>query len=71
MLTKDPIYKKQNLFRSNHHEIYTAEQNKKALSAYDNKRFILDNGIDTLAWGHHSLSINKDKFLELLKELPK
>jgi len=53
LLTKESIYKKQNMFKTDKHDIYTAELNKKALSAYDNKQFILDNDINTLAWGHN------------------
>ena len=49
LLTEDPIYKKQNMFRTKMHEIYKVEQNKKALSAYDDKRHILENNINTLA----------------------
>jgi hypothetical protein len=71
LLTKEAIYKKQNILKSIRHEIYTVEQNKKALSAYDDKRFILENGIDTVAWGHYSINIEKDQFLDHLKELNK
>jgi hypothetical protein len=39
--------------RSVGHQLQTIVQNKKALSAYDDKRFICDNGITTLAYGHH------------------
>jgi hypothetical protein len=35
------------------------EQNKKALSAHDNKRYILENAIDTLAWGHYQIKVGK------------
>ena len=31
LLIKEPIYKKQNLFRSQNHDMYTVEQNKKKL----------------------------------------
>ncbi|KAF0742939.1 Uncharacterized protein FWK35_00028154 [Aphis craccivora] len=44
------------------HDICTVEQNKKALSVYDDKRFILDNGIDTLAWGHYKTNIDRNDF---------
>ncbi len=37
--------------RSDHHEIKTYTINKKGLSAYDAKRYILDDGIITLAYG--------------------
>ena len=39
-------------FRSNLHRISTIEQTKKALSRYDDKRFILNDGIATNAHGH-------------------
>jgi len=51
LLTKESIYKKQNLFRTNRHDICTVEQNKKALSAHDDKRYILENGMVTLCLG--------------------
>jgi hypothetical protein len=71
LLTRETIYRKQNIFRTLKHEIYTVAQNKKALSAYDDKRFILENDIDTLAWGHYSINIEKNKFPDHLKELKK
>ncbi|KAE9542999.1 hypothetical protein AGLY_002910, partial [Aphis glycines] len=62
LLTKKPKYVRQNLFRTKKHDIFTVEQNKKALSVYDDKRFILDNGIDTLAWGHYKTNIDRNGF---------
>ena len=44
-----------NVFRSHKHELYTEEVNKVALSADDDKRVIMDDGIHTLAYGHYSL----------------
>ena len=38
-----------------HHDIYSMEVNKIALSADYDKRVILDDGIHTLAYGHYSL----------------
>ena len=35
--------------RSDHHTLYTMRVNKQALPPYDDKRYILDNGRDTLA----------------------
>ena len=37
------------------HEIYTEEINKIALSSDDDKRFIMADGIHTLAYGHTNL----------------
>ncbi len=41
-------------FRSNNHKINTIVQNKIALSAFDDKRYILDDGITSLPYGHYS-----------------
>ena len=43
-----------NSIRSDHHKIYTYNINKIGLSAYDDKRYILNNGISTLAHGHYN-----------------
>ena len=44
-----------NVFRSHKHEMYTEEVNKVALSADDDKRVIMDDGVHTLAYGHYKL----------------
>ena len=41
---------------SKNHRIYTQEINKMSLSWFDDKRYILDNGINTLAYGHKDIS---------------
>ncbi|KAE9523187.1 hypothetical protein AGLY_016420 [Aphis glycines] len=69
LLTKKPKYVIQNLFRTKKHDIFTVEQNKKALSVYDDKRFILNNGIDTLAWGHYKTNIDRNDFVNHLNTL--
>ena len=45
-------YRQMNVFRSRKHEIFTEEVNKVALSADDDKRIILPNKVNTLAYGH-------------------
>ena len=56
LLTGKEQLRKQNIIRSYDHEVYTEEVNKVALSAEDDKRYILDDGIHTLAWGHYKIN---------------
>ena len=55
LLTGKEQLRKQNILRSYEHEVYTEEINKVALSALDDKRYILKDGIHTLAWGHYKI----------------
>ena len=48
--------RKMNIIRSYDHEIYTEEVNKVALCPNDDKRYILEDGIHTMAWGHYKLN---------------
>ena len=50
--------RKQNILRSYEHEVFTEEVNKIALSSIDDKRYILSDGIHTLAWGHYKIKNN-------------
>lgn len=53
VLMRNEIIRKKNvIFKSIKHEIFTQEQSKIALSANDDKRVLLKNRISTLAWGH-------------------
>ena len=38
-----------------HHRIYTTESVKRGLCAFDDKRYLLEDGIHTLAHGHHRI----------------
>ena len=49
--------RKQNILRSYEHEVFTEEVNKIALSSIDDKRYILNDGIHTLAWGHYRIPV--------------
>ena len=42
----------QNAFQSRYHAIGTCHQNKVALTAFDTKRWIENDGVNTLAYGH-------------------
>jgi len=45
----------QTTLKSRNHHMMMISTNRISLSAYDDKRFILDNGVDTLAYGHVDL----------------
>ena len=45
-----------NVIRSYRHEVFTEEINKVALSADDDKRYILEDLINTLAWWHYKIN---------------
>ena len=37
------------------HELFVSEANKIGLNPFDDKRYILEDGISTLAYGHYKL----------------
>ena len=47
------IHRTMNIIRSHQHEVYSEQLNKVVLSREDDKRIILEDGIHTLAHGHH------------------
>ena len=53
LLSGDPSYRSQLMFRSSKHEVRTLEVNKLALSR-DNDKYITVNGISSLARGHYT-----------------
>ena len=50
-----PQLRKMNVIRSYKHNVFTEEVNKVALSTNDDKRYILEDGINTLALGHYRI----------------
>ena len=50
-----PVFRDQVNLRSRQHTISTVKQHRRCLSAYDDKRFILECGTRTLAYGHYSI----------------
>lgn len=52
LFDKKQVMNVQRTFKSDNHNVYSVETNKISLSSYDNKRYILDDGITTLAYGH-------------------
>ena len=52
------MYSKMKVIRSQKHKIYTMEMNKVSLSAYDDKRYIKDDGITSYAYGHYMIPVS-------------
>lgn len=48
---------KSTCIRSSKHELFSINAEKIALSTYDDKRYILENGKDSLAYGHYKTFI--------------
>ena len=49
------VHRKMINFQSDHHQIYTKEVNKVALSGNDDKRVIDEKDISTKKYGHYKL----------------
>ena len=55
---KEALFEKQafchgmDVLRSDRHPVYGQHLNKVSLSPFDSKRWIAENGVDTLAYGH-------------------
>lgn len=52
---KEIIYKSMHIIKSIKHILFTRRINKIALSSNDDKRYILKDNINTLAWGHYKI----------------
>jgi len=44
------------LFKSKLHQIYTPEYKRITLSHLDDKLYVKENNVDTLAWGHKDIA---------------
>ena len=64
LFNKKIIRHKMKRIQAKKHKIGTYEINKISLSCFDDKRFILDDGIHTLAYFHRECSNKKDIIIE-------
>ena len=53
LLENKQMYHKMKTIRSKNHQLGSYEINKVSLSCFDDKRYILDNGHESYAYGHH------------------
>ena len=67
LLTKKIIGHKMRRIQSKKHKIGTFEVSKISLSCFNDKRFVLDNGIHTLACFHKTVK-SKKLYLKILKD---
>ena len=52
VLSKDKVLKKMTQLRLHCHRIAVNEVDKVAVSSFDDKRFILENGVSSFVYGH-------------------
>ena len=52
---EEPCSRAMESLRSEHHHIYGQAVEKAALSAFDSKRYILPDGVNTLPYGHRDI----------------
>ena len=55
LFDKKQMHHKMKTIRSQNHQLGSYEINKVSLSCYDDKRYILEDGIHTYAHGHFSI----------------
>ena len=52
------MHSKMKVIRSDNHQIYTMSINKISLSPYDDKRYLLCDGVRSYAYGHYNTLID-------------
>ena len=60
LFNKKFVRHKMKRIQSNLHEIGTYDINKISLSCFDDKGYVLDYGINTLAYFHKEIDINRE-----------
>ena len=55
LFDKTEILSSMDLIRSRSHKIFCEKVRKKTLSCFDDKRWLFDNGVLSLAYGHYSI----------------
>lgn len=58
IVEKCELKKDQTRIQSSRHNVYTIKNEKKVLDPNDDKRFLMPDSFDTLAWGHYKIQNN-------------
>ena len=61
LFSKKEVIKTMTQLRSHCHQIVVNEIDKVAISSFDDKRFLLENGVSSLAYGHYKISTPVDE----------
>ena len=56
LFDKKQMYHKMKTIRSQNHQLGSYEINKVSLSCFDDKRYILEDGINSYAYGHYAIN---------------
>ena len=59
--SKKEVIKPMTQLRSHCHQIVVNESDKVAISSFDDKRSLLENGVSSLAYGHYKISTPVDE----------
>lgn len=55
LFNSEPTRELQSRIQSFNHKMYAMKINKIALSSFDDKRYILEDGVHSLAYGHYKI----------------
>ena len=61
LFSNKQMYHTMKTIRSQNYELGSYEINKVSLSCFDDKRYLLENGIDSYAYGHHAINSDTRK----------
>ncbi|XP_054257389.1 uncharacterized protein LOC128982453 [Macrosteles quadrilineatus] len=57
------LYTDNDRFQSRHHIIYSVVVSKRSMAPYDDKRYIEEDGVNTLPWGHYKIPAHRAMLL--------
>ena len=53
LANRSQLTKDMNFIKSKHHKVSTVNVSKICVSSFDNKRYIIDDGVNSLSYGHY------------------